>query len=101
MRSFFSDWRNALPIAGLGVVALTGLYYFLRPKREDAGALERERRTYLNRVGRIVEGQVLDVVDGSENGNGAQSHDSSSAAADTAPASDSALPSSDPNTSVA
>jgi hypothetical protein len=54
-----------MPIAGLGVLAATGLYYFLRPKREDPSALERERRTYLNRIGRIVEGQVVDVVDNS------------------------------------
>ena len=63
MKIFLSDWRNSLPIAGLGVVAVTGLYYFLRPKRVDPGALERERRSYLNRVGRIVEGQVVDVLD--------------------------------------
>jgi hypothetical protein len=91
LRSFFSDWRNALPIVGLGIVALSGLYYLLRPKREDADGLERERRAYLNRVGRIVEGQVLDVIDGSVNGNSTQSHESSSTAADTAPASDSVL----------
>jgi len=72
VRTFLSDWRNALPLAGLGAVAITGLYYFLRPKREDPDAVERERRTYLNRVGRIVEGQVLDVVDS----NGAPSQDS-------------------------
>jgi hypothetical protein len=65
VKTFISDWRNALPLVGLGAVAVTGLYYFLRPKREDPDAMERERRTYLNRVGRIVEGQVLDVVDGS------------------------------------
>jgi hypothetical protein len=74
-----------MPIAGLGVLAVTGLYYFLRPKREDPNALERERRTYLNRVGRIVEGQVVDVVDGSAS----QLHDSAPAAASAAPASES------------
>ena len=78
MKLFLSDWRNALPLVGLGVVAVTGLYYFLRPKPEDAGALERERRTYLNRVGRIVEGQVLEIVDhknvaAPSNGNGKRS----------------------------
>jgi hypothetical protein len=50
-------------MAGLGVVAVTALYYFLRPKHVDPGAMERERRSYLNRVGRIVEGQVVDVMD--------------------------------------
>ncbi|MGD0964088.1 MAG: hypothetical protein ABSA57_09335 [Candidatus Acidiferrales bacterium] len=63
MRTFLSDWRNTLPIAGLGALAVTGLYYFLRPKRVDPDAMERERRSYLNRVGRIVEGLVVDVLD--------------------------------------
>src|SRR6185437_5606782 len=58
------DWRSTLPIAGFGVLAVTGLYYFLRPKKEDPAALERERRAYLNRVGRIVEGHVVEVQDG-------------------------------------
>lgn len=75
MKTFLSDWRNSLPIAGLGVVAVTGLYYFLRPKRVDPGALERERRSYLNRVGRIVEGQVVDVLD--ESGFAAHNSDDS------------------------
>ncbi|HVB58505.1 MAG TPA: hypothetical protein VNE63_19050 [Candidatus Acidoferrales bacterium] len=57
------NWRDAAPLAGLGILAVTGLYYLLRPKRENPGELERQRRAYLNRVGRIVEGQVLDVVD--------------------------------------
>jgi hypothetical protein len=75
VKTFLSDWRNSLPIAGLGVVAVTGLYYLLRPKRVDPGALERERRSYLNRVGRIVEGQVVDVLD--ESGFAAQNSDDS------------------------
>jgi hypothetical protein len=60
-----ADWRNTLPLAGLGVLAVTALYYFLRPQREDPAAVERERRAYLNRVGRIVEGHVVEVADGS------------------------------------
>jgi hypothetical protein len=65
LKTLLTDWRSTLPVAGLGVLGVTALYYFLRPKREDPDALERERRAYLNRVGRIVEGQVVDVVDGS------------------------------------
>jgi hypothetical protein len=64
LKSFIADWRNTLPLAGLAVLAVTGLYYFLRPKQEDPAAIERERRAYLNRVGRIVEGHVVEVVDG-------------------------------------
>lgn len=67
MKTFLTDWRSTLPIAGLGVLAVTGLYYFLKPKKEDPAALERERRAYLNRVGRIVEGHVVEVVDAKSN----------------------------------
>ena len=35
----------------------------MRRKPEDPGETERQRRAYLNRVGRIVEGQVLEIVD--------------------------------------
>ena len=80
MRSFLADWRNTLPVAGLGVLAVTALYYFLRPRREDPAALERERRAYLNRVGRIVEGHVVEVVDGSSLQDGAARPGDASAA---------------------
>lgn len=36
---------------------------WLRKKPEDESELERQRRSYLNRVGRIVEGQVLEITD--------------------------------------
>jgi len=39
------------------------MIFWLRKKPEDEGELERQRRSYLNRVGRIVEGQVLEIVD--------------------------------------
>jgi len=76
LRTFLSDWRTALPLAGLAAVAVTALYYFLRPKRIDASAMERARRSYLNRVGRIVEGHVVDVLD--EGGASAQNAQHSS-----------------------
>jgi len=52
-----------LPVAGAGVAALAGGYFLLRKKPEDPGALERERRSYLNRVGRIVEGHIVEISD--------------------------------------
>jgi len=50
-------------MAGLAVLAAAGAYFLFRKKPQDAGALERQRRAYLNRVGRIVEGHILEVVD--------------------------------------
>jgi hypothetical protein len=58
-----SDWRNLLPLAGLVILAVAGVILWLRRKPADAGEIERQRRVYLNRIGRIVEGQVLEIVD--------------------------------------
>ena len=58
-----ADWRDVVPVAGLAVLAAAGAFFLFRKKPEDSHELERERRAYLNRVGRIVEGQILEVVD--------------------------------------
>lgn len=63
MKELFSDWHNWLPAAGIGILAILGIIFWLRRKPEDPNEEERQRRAYLNRVGRIVEGQVLEVVD--------------------------------------
>jgi len=63
--SDLSNWRDILPVAGLVVLATAGAYFLFRKKPEDSHELERERRAYLNRVGRIVEGHILEVVDDS------------------------------------
>lgn len=51
------------PLAGIAAAAAIGLFFWLRPKPGEDPDLERERRAYLNRVGRIVEGQILEVAD--------------------------------------
>lgn len=53
-------------MAGLFVIAAAGAFFLFRKKAEDTDALERDRRVYLNRVGRIVEGHILEFVDHSE-----------------------------------
>jgi hypothetical protein len=63
LKNFLSDWQNLVPVAGLVVLAAVGIFFWLRRKPPDPGAMERERRAYLNRVGRIVEGQVLEIVE--------------------------------------
>lgn len=63
MKELFADWHNWVPMAGLAVLILFGIIFWLRRKPEDPNEQERQRRAYLNRVGRIVEGQVLEVVD--------------------------------------
>lgn len=63
MKELLSDWRDWLPLAGIGVLAIIGIVLWLRRTPESENDIERQRRAYLNRVGRIVEGQVLEVVD--------------------------------------
>jgi hypothetical protein len=62
LKDIFADWHNWAPLAGLVVLALITIIFWLLRKPEDAAEVERQRRAYLNRVGRIVEGQVLEVV---------------------------------------
>jgi hypothetical protein len=63
LKSLLSDWRNLLPLAGLIVLAAISMIFWLKKKPEDETEIERQRRSYLNRVGRIVEGQVLEITE--------------------------------------
>ncbi len=63
MKDLFSNWSELLPLAGLVVMAAIGIIVWLRRKPEDASEIERQRRAYLNKVGRIVEGQVLEITE--------------------------------------
>jgi hypothetical protein len=61
LKHLFSNWSELLPIAGLVVMAAIGIVVWLRRKPIDGTEIERQRRAYLNKVGRIVEGQILDI----------------------------------------
>jgi hypothetical protein len=61
LRNLLSNWSELLPIAGLIVMAAIGIVVWLRRKPIDDSEIERQRRAYLNRVGRIVEGQILEI----------------------------------------
>ncbi|HXW54412.1 MAG TPA: hypothetical protein VEJ67_01595 [Candidatus Cybelea sp.] len=63
MKLLFANWRDTLPLAGLIVLAGAGAYFLFKKQPENADELERERRAYLNRIGRIVEGHILEFVD--------------------------------------
>jgi hypothetical protein len=68
VNKYLSNWHEVVSLVSLGVVAAASLYFIFRKKPEDADALERQRRAYLNRIGRIVEGQVVEVSGQSEVG---------------------------------
>jgi hypothetical protein len=61
LKHLFSNWSELLPIAGLIVMAAIGVVVWLRRKPIDDSEIERQRRAYLNKVGRIVEGQILEI----------------------------------------
>jgi len=63
VKDLFSDWHNLVPAVGLVILAAVTMFLWVRRKPEDANEAERARRAYLNRIGRIVEGQVLEIVD--------------------------------------
>ncbi|MGH9735398.1 MAG: DUF3592 domain-containing protein [Candidatus Acidiferrales bacterium] len=53
-------------MAVVAAIAAGGALVLFRKKPENSDALERDRRVYLNRVGRIVEGHIMEVVDHTE-----------------------------------
>jgi hypothetical protein len=63
LNEFLRDWRNLVPLAGLAVLAGAGVFFAFRKHPEDIDEIERRRRAYLNRVGRIVEGHILEIAD--------------------------------------
>jgi len=79
LKELLSDWHNLVPAVGLVVLAAVTMFLWLRRKPVDANEIERARRAYLNRIGRIVEGQVLEIVEhgrAAASGNGDAKHSS-------------------------
>jgi hypothetical protein len=62
LRELLRDSNNLVPFAGLIVLAAIVIYFWLQHKPADPNEIERQRRAYLSRVGRIVEGQVLEII---------------------------------------
>jgi hypothetical protein len=63
LNELLKDWRNLLPLAGLAALAAVGMVFAFRRKPEDFDDAERRRRAYLNRVGRIAEGHILEIAE--------------------------------------
>jgi hypothetical protein len=57
-----SDWKLMLAMGGAALAAIAMIAYaFFRPA-EDPEESERKRRLHLNQIGRIAEGQVVELV---------------------------------------
>ncbi|MHB8541360.1 MAG: DUF3592 domain-containing protein [Candidatus Acidiferrales bacterium] len=64
MRNAAAHWHElVLVLAVIIVIAAIAVAWRLGHAK-DPSEVERERRSYLNRVGRIVDGQVLEIVEG-------------------------------------
>jgi len=63
LKELFADWKLVLAMGGALIAAVAMIAYaFLRPavNPEDE---ERKRRLYLNQIGRIAEGQIVELVE--------------------------------------
>ena len=63
MRQLIANWRHYIPLAGAAFAALVAAYFLFRKRDTDPSEIEKQRRLYLNKIGRIVEGQILEIVD--------------------------------------
>lgn len=63
MKELFADWRLVV-LAVAGAAAAIGMivYAFFRPA-ENPDDAERRRRLHLNQIGRIAEGQVVELME--------------------------------------
>jgi hypothetical protein len=63
LNALLADWKLVLAMSGAAIVALALIVYaFLRPA-ENPEAAERKRRLHLNQIGRIAEGQVVELAE--------------------------------------
>lgn len=61
MDHLFADWKLVLAMGGAAVAAILMIAYaFIRPNEAPEEA-ERKRRLHLNQIGRIAEGQVVEL----------------------------------------
>jgi membrane protein implicated in regulation of membrane protease activity len=63
LKTLLADWRLALGMLAAAVAAVAMIAYaFFRPA-EAPQDVERKRRLHLNQIGRIAEGQVVDLIE--------------------------------------
>ena len=63
MKALLADWKFVLAMGGAAIAALAMIAYaFFRPA-VDSEEAERKRRLHLNQIGRIAEGQVVELVE--------------------------------------
>lgn len=74
MKVVAAHWHElALILAAIVVIAALA-YAWLFGRKRDLKEMERERRSYLNRIGRIVDGQVVEIVERAAEQDGPRAH---------------------------
>jgi hypothetical protein len=61
LKELLADWKLVLTLGGGSILALVLLVYAFRRPHVDPEEAERRRRLHLNHIGRIAEGQVVDL----------------------------------------
>ena len=63
LKSLIADWKMVAAVAGAALAGIAMIAYaFFRPAVEPEEA-ERKRRLHLNQIGRIAEGQVVELAE--------------------------------------
>ncbi len=63
MNALLADWKMVLAMGGAAIAALAMIAYaFFRPAANPEDE-ERRRRLHLNQIGRIAEGQIVELVE--------------------------------------
>jgi hypothetical protein len=63
LNHLFADWKLVLAMVGVAIAAIVMIAYaFIRPQEVPEEA-ERKRRLHLNQIGRIAEGQVVELAE--------------------------------------
>jgi hypothetical protein len=63
LKTLLADWKLVLAMGGAAVAALAMIAYaFFRPA-EPPHNIERKRRLHLNQIGRIAEGQIVELAE--------------------------------------
>lgn len=63
MKIVAAHWHELVLVLAAMVVIAALAYAWLFGRKKDLREVERERRSYLNRIGRIVDGQVVEIVE--------------------------------------
>jgi hypothetical protein len=63
LNSFLADWKLTLALVCAAIAAIAMIAYAFKRPAVDPEEDERKRRLHLNQIGRIAEGQVVDLVE--------------------------------------